>query len=76
VSYVTPDDPPFYLVAGGSDCTVPWRQSEIVDTALKAAGVSSVFEKVDGAGHGPGVFNPTTMDRVLKFLETSLKGCP
>jgi acetyl esterase/lipase len=76
LTYVTADDPPFYLVHGSADCTVPWAQSEMLHVALKSAGIASTFEKIAKAGHGPGIYNMATMNRVYGFLEHHLKGCP
>ncbi len=43
--------PVFSLAAGDSDCLIPHEQSEILDTALKAAGATSTFTLVAGAYH-------------------------
>ncbi|PYR25958.1 MAG: alpha/beta hydrolase, partial [Acidobacteria bacterium] len=37
---MTPDDPPFLLIHGDADKTVPFQQSEIMDAALQKAGVA------------------------------------
>ncbi len=76
LTYVTADDPPFFIGHGAADCTVPWAQSEILNTALQKIGVASSFEKVSKAGHGPGIYNSETMNRMYGFLERQLKGCP
>ena len=52
VTYVTPDDPPFLLIHGDSDKTVPFQQSEIMDAALRQAGVAVKLVRVPGAEHG------------------------
>jgi acetyl esterase/lipase len=44
--------PVFSIAHGDSDCLVPYQQSEILDAALKAAGATSTFTLVAGAGHG------------------------
>jgi acetyl esterase/lipase len=75
LTYISPDDPPFSIVHGEMDCTVPWGQSEILDTALKAAGLTSTFEKVPRGEHGPGIFSKATLDRTWTFLDRVLKGC-
>ena len=43
--------PVFSLAAGDSDCLIPHEQSEILNTALKAAGATSTFTLVAGAYH-------------------------
>lgn len=53
ISYVSPDDPPFLLMHGDRDETVPFSQSEDFEKALKAAGVTVKLIRVEGAGHGP-----------------------
>jgi len=54
VTHVTPDDPPFLLVHGDADKTVPFEQSEIMEAALKNAGVPVNLVRVAGGGHGTG----------------------
>jgi len=46
------DDPPFLILHGDRDNTVPIGQSELLHSALKKAGVDSTFFVVKGAGHG------------------------
>jgi acetyl esterase/lipase len=75
VTYVSNDDPPFFIAHGLVDCLVPWTQSEILDTALQAANVVSTLEKVPTGGHGPNMFNRGTVDRAYNFLDQVLKGC-
>jgi acetyl esterase/lipase len=75
ITYVSPDDPPFSITHGDIDCTVPWGQSEILDAALRAAGVISTFEKVPAVGHSPLIFNAAIMDRTWTFFDQLLKGC-
>src|SRR4051794_16457736 len=53
ISYVSADDPPFLLMHGDKDESVPFSQSEDFEKALKAAGVSVKLIRVEGAGHGP-----------------------
>ncbi len=54
VNYVTPDDPPFLLLHGDMDETIPVTQSQIFQDRLVAGGVSSVYVVVHNAGHGLG----------------------
>jgi acetyl esterase/lipase len=71
VTYISKDDPPFLLVHGELDGVVPYAQSVEFDKALKAAGVSSTFRTVKGAGHG---FIDETSDRmVAAFFNEHLK---
>jgi acetyl esterase/lipase len=52
IAYVSKDDPPFLIMHGDKDPTVPFSQSELLVEALKAAGVEVTFHPVKGAGHG------------------------
>lgn len=54
ITYVTRDDPPFLIMHGENDNTVPIGQSELLDEALKKAGVEVTFVRVKNAGHGFG----------------------
>ncbi len=54
ITYVTPDDPPFLVMHGEEDRTVPINQSELLFDALKQAGVAVTFIRVKNAGHGFG----------------------
>ena len=53
ISHVSADDPPFLLMHGDKDETVPFAQSVDFEKALKAAGVTVKLIVVEGAGHGP-----------------------
>jgi acetyl esterase/lipase len=48
VTHVTADDPPFLLIHGDGDRTVPFSQSEELETALKQAGVLVKLVRVPG----------------------------
>lgn len=54
ITYITPDDPPFLIVHGTKDPTVPYPQSTRLHKALRKAGVNSTLLSVDGGGHGRG----------------------
>lgn len=78
ITYVTPDDPPFLIVHGDKDDTVPYNQSKLLNAALKNAGVSVQFITVKGGGHGG--WNEKTKptdseitDRVVKFFDGIFK---
>jgi acetyl esterase/lipase len=59
LSHVSPDDPPFLLIHGDGDKTVPFHQSELMEAALKKAGVPVKLIRVPGGGHTPS-FTGTT----------------
>jgi acetyl esterase/lipase len=52
ITYVDKNAPPFLIVHGVLDRLVPFNQSELLVTALKAAGASVEFHPVEGGGHG------------------------
>ena len=41
ITYIDKDDPPFLILHGDNDRTVPPNQSEALHTALTSAGVAS-----------------------------------
>ena len=72
ITYVTKDDPPFLIVHGDKDQTVPHNQSELLYEALKKAGVKVKFHTVKGAGHGR--FKSPQVDKMVDdFFERHLK---
>ncbi len=52
ISYVTPDDPPVFLIHGIEDSLVPYEQSEIYHDALQKVGVPTELLLVENAEHG------------------------
>lgn len=72
VTYVTKDDPPFLVVHGTADRTVPFAQGETFYEKLKAAGVDATFVKMDGGGHGIG--GPEITARAKAFFDKHLLG--
>ncbi|MBI5384826.1 MAG: alpha/beta hydrolase [Verrucomicrobia bacterium] len=74
ITYVSRDDPPFLIMHGDQDPLVPFNQSELLDAALKTAGVTVTFHPVKGAGHGgPGFAKPEVMKQVEEFFDTHLR---
>ncbi len=72
ITYVTPGDPPFLICHGDADPLVPHHQSELLEAALRGAGVPVTFYTVKGAGHGR--FNdPKVSEMTRTFLATWLK---
>lgn len=73
ITYITNDDPPFFIAHGKQDNAVPFNQSELLVTALTAAGVSTEFMPVEHAGHGDAKFwQAGTMNRVTDFFRRVL----
>jgi acetyl esterase/lipase len=71
ITYISAGDPPFLIMHGEEDHTVPIGQSELLDAALQKAGVSSTFRRVPDAGHGFG--GPEIARTVRSFLDERLK---
>ena len=69
-TYVTKDDPPFLIVHGTKDRTVPISQAELLHKKMKKAGVDVTFVKMEGGGHGIG--GPEIMKRVRAFFSKHL----
>jgi dipeptidyl aminopeptidase/acylaminoacyl peptidase len=61
INYVSASSAPFLLIHGDVDRTVPFHQSELMEAALKKAGVPVKLVRVPGGDHGPtfpGATNP------------------
>lgn len=71
ITYISAGDPPFLIMHGDADRTVPINQSQLLDEALRKAGVESGFHVVKGAGHG--FSGPEIMARVREFFRRTLK---
>lgn len=76
VAHASPDDPPFLLVHGDRDATVPLDQSVRLHPALTAAGVPSTLYVVRGAGHGIAAVrrDPAVDELVRQFFDRHLGG--
>jgi acetyl esterase/lipase len=73
VSWVTKDAPPFLIVHGTEDATVPFAQGEAMASALEKAKVPVIFVRVEGAGHG-GLNVAEVVQRQKSFFERHLLG--
>ncbi len=71
ITYVSKEAPPFLIMHGDRDRTVPFNQSELLYAALKKAGVDATFVPMKGAGHGFG--GPEAIAPVQEFLKRCLK---
>ena len=86
IAYVKAGDPPFFIVHGDKDASVPYTQSVKMAAALQAAGVPVEFITMHNAQHGArpvkGLPPPTPShkevnDRAIAFLDKYLKnGAP
>jgi acetyl esterase/lipase len=74
LSYITPDDPPFLIVHGKQDRTVPYQQSVLFRDALRRAGVEATLILLPEAQHGGAAFNgPELLDQVADFFDRHLR---
>jgi acetyl esterase/lipase len=77
ISHVSPDDPPMLLAHGDADATVPFEQSEMMEAALRKAGVVVKFIRVQGGGHGvnfEGATNPPDVaGEMVRWLDQHLR---
>ena len=75
-TYITNNDPPFFIEHGLTDCTVPFAQSQnLYDRLLPVLGSQKVKLKFLAAtGHGGGFFdNRATITEANDFLDRYLK---
>ena len=72
INYVTKNAPPFLICHGDRDPLVPHHQSELLEAALKKAGVTVTFYLAPGAGHGQ-FHDPRVPELTREFLAKYLK---
>jgi acetyl esterase/lipase len=72
ITYVGKDSPPFLLIHGEADPVVPAHQAELLNEALKKAGVEVRLHLVKGGGHGVGGKEVNAL--VDEFFDKHLKG--
>lgn len=75
-TYITKDDPPFFIQHGSKDPLIPYLQSVVFADALyKIIGKEKVnFELLEGEGHGGPQFNdPKNLEKIFAFLDKHLK---
>jgi acetyl esterase/lipase len=70
MNYISKDDPPFLIIHGDEDSTVPVSQSRLFAAALKAAGVDVTLDVVEGRGHGTG--GPRFKPMIKEFFDKHL----
>ena len=74
-TYITPDDPPFFIQHGTIDTQVPSQQSVEFATKLEQVlGKDNVsLELIQGAGHADAMFSTTeNVNKVLDFLDKTI----
>ncbi len=73
ITHLTKDAPPFFIIHGDRDNTVPINQSELLFEALKKAGIGVRFHTFHGAGHTD-LFQREIRDAQIAFFERTLRG--
>jgi acetyl esterase/lipase len=77
INYVSVDAAPFLLVHGDGDRSVPFHQSELMEAALRKAGVPVKLIRIEGGDHGPmfpGATNPPDYKaEMVKWFDTYLR---
>lgn len=75
-TYLDANDPPMYITHGSADCSVPMRQSIVLDSIARARGVPTQLVIVDSIGHG-GPYWTTQSQQIIyqSFFDTALKVC-
>jgi acetyl esterase/lipase len=77
IAHVSPDDPPFLIMHGDRDATVPVQQSEAFAEALKRADVPVTLVILNGVGHGGEEFLQPDRVRIIdSFLREYLQPVP
>jgi acetyl esterase/lipase len=73
VTHVDRSDPPFLIIHGDADPTVPHEQSKLLHAALRKEGVESELVLLPGAGHGgPAFFEAVQREKIVRFLDKHL----
>lgn len=69
VTYVTKDAPPFMIIHGTKDATVPFMQGELLHDKLEEAGCDVKLIAIDGADHADmQFFQRETWQRIIGFF--------
>jgi alpha-L-fucosidase 2 len=67
-THVRPGLPPFLLIHGNKDETVPYEQSVNFFAKLKAAGVPAEFITIEGGGHGMSSWRQLNSDYIAQLV--------
>ena len=71
ITYIDGSEPPFLIIHGDADGTVPYKQSIYLRDALETAGVPVAMHRVHGGGHG---FDNAAVNAVVDdFLDYYLR---
>ncbi|MFN8386695.1 MAG: alpha/beta hydrolase [Anaerolineales bacterium] len=67
-NYITANDPPFLILHGTEDATVPYQESVELAELLNTAGVSTTFVTAEGYGHDKDGIITAYFDEIISFL--------
>jgi dipeptidyl aminopeptidase/acylaminoacyl peptidase len=74
VPYINENTPPFLLIHGTNDTTVPYEQSEVMYDALVANQIPVDLIGIEGANHADiHFFQPEIMKIIQEFFDNQLK---
>jgi hypothetical protein len=74
MTYLTQEDPPFFIEQGTADCTVAPGQSQIFQALMQSNGHDSSLKFLESAGHGGPLFViESNMLLVDNFWNTTLR---
>ncbi len=77
ITFLSPDDPPYLIMHGTVDNTVPFHQSELLHRALLGRNLRGISVPILGAGHGGAGFEaPANLQMVNGFLDANLLNLP
>lgn len=73
VSFVTKDAPPFLIIHGDNDHTVPFEQGKILHDKLEGAGADVKLLVLEGADHADmAFFQREIWERIIGFFQAKL----
>ena len=73
VAYVSKDAPPFMIIHGTKDETVPFMQGELLHDKLEEVGCDVTLIAIEGANHADyQFFQRETWQRIINFFHEKL----
>ena len=77
ITYASTDSASFLLIHGDADLSVPFRQSELMESALKKVGVPVKLIRITGGNHAlasPGArISPEHDEEIVKWVDIHLR---
>lgn len=74
ITYLSAQSCPFLILHGKQDDIIPWQQSQLLDSALRQAGIESELCLLEQAGHGGAAFHEAKpRQHMLAFLSRHLQ---